>query len=712
MRLPGWNTASPDRPAELVHHSGLVLTPLLYSARADAVDLIPMGPALKLGERALDGSGISWRTSFSGTTLDWHYGLAGDDLTITWHTVEHGEWGLRFWVILCIHGSPTPNLSYDDATGTLTAAPPHAMAVVSAKKPLLVTTHEEVAALAQELEQHGYFYLASRADAGSLLALRFNLEEAPRMSVAVGPAAQRPHLPDAVLPPARSQATQSAQRPLQAVHDVMAWNHVYDDVNRRPYTVLTRNWNVKKFGGFGVWLNDVVYNAWMWGLIDLAKARQNLEAVFAWQTEAGNFPCLVTGNDRWLDRSQPPIVTFVVWSLALRHADKTLLEWAYPALVRNHDWWWRCRQVGDVGLVVYGTSLDVGTGLYKGTKLAAKDESSMDNSAVHDPAPFDEATGLLMSYDVGLNSLLALDAECLALIAEALGKDADAMRFGAAAAAHRAAIGTHLWDERRSVFANRLVGGDFLEPLAPTSFYPMAAGAANAAQTAALVERWLNDEEKFGGWPGLPSAPRDQPAYRDNVYWRGRIWAPLNFWTVMGLERAGQRDAARALRLAGWRLFDECGWCERLCGENYNAQTGAILDSADTDWFYAWGALLPALAVTGAVDATPWDGVSLSRPLGEGQMGSVALLGDRVQVEATADGFRVDRDGALLLETSLTRITNLARDGNAFRFDVPGGGFVRVPGARSAVLDGMPLGVGPDGKIVLPDRAGTLSIER
>ena len=44
---------------------------------------------------------------------------------------------------------------------------------------------------------------------------------------------------------------------------------------------------------------------------------------------------------------------------------------------------------------------------------------------------------------------------------------------------------------------------------------------------------------KFGGAFGLPSVTRDDPAYGDNVYWRGRIWGPLNFWTYQALRRAG-----------------------------------------------------------------------------------------------------------------------------------------------------------------------------
>ena len=34
----------------------------------------------------------------------------------------------------------------------------------------------------------------------------------------------------------------------------------------------------------------------------------------------------------------------------------------------------------------------------------------------------------------------------------------------------------------------------------------------------------------------LPSTPNDDPAYKDNSYWRGRVWGPLNLLVYMGLR--------------------------------------------------------------------------------------------------------------------------------------------------------------------------------
>src|SRR5262249_7964705 len=160
----------------------------------------------------------------------------------------------------------------------------------------------------------------------------------------------------------------------------------------------------------------------------------------------------------------------ICWLLYKRLGARDLLEESWPVLRANHDWWWATRDGNGDGMVEYGTS-PVGDGLYRGTKLAAKDESSMDNCPVHDEARLDSRGRTLDCADVGLNSLLALDGEVLASIAAALGEVEEARRLGRRASELRERIAELLWDEERQVFANRLWSGAFVRSLAPTSFY-------------------------------------------------------------------------------------------------------------------------------------------------------------------------------------------------------------------------------------------------
>ena len=59
------------------------------------------------------------------------------------------------------------------------------------------------------------------------------------------------------------------------MRDVMGWNTIWDGVNHRPYITCSRNWDLKKFGGFGFWLNDTAVNALLVSLFDADQAREN-----------------------------------------------------------------------------------------------------------------------------------------------------------------------------------------------------------------------------------------------------------------------------------------------------------------------------------------------------------------------------------------------------------------------------------------------------
>ncbi|MGQ7847017.1 MGH1-like glycoside hydrolase domain-containing protein [Granulosicoccus sp. 3-233] len=712
-----WGTWTADRPLELSHlSSGFAMTPVLYSARANSATAIPPGELVRFGRRGITNGQVCFETRHEETDLRWRYDLAESASThIHWHCDAHGEWGLRYWVNLCFSAPAGIGFRFDRATGVLRSdneTGPQ-LSVRTAKLPLMATFHDDLAALLDEYGDKGYFYLGSRGTSGAFAVLRFNLEEAPAMSCHIslsmaestiagsGQPNDQSVLPNTVAPlasevaalsenrqgssggtsarsdesgPSTEHDTSAAQHALEAMHDVLAWNHVHDPINARSYTVLTRFWNQQKFGGFGIWMNDVMYHALMWSRFDAAKARSNIDAVFAWQTDEGNFPCLVTGNDAWLDRSQPPIVSYVIWCCHRNSQDKELLQWAFPRLLANHDWWWRRRSLHDTGLVAYGTSLDVGDGLYKGTKLAAKDESSMDNMAVHDPAEFDASTGLIQAADVGLNSLLALDGEILAQMARLLELDDEALRLEQQGEAHRKRIAEWLWDDSRGVFANRMMDGRFVQALAPTSFFPMAAGIATEAQVDSLIRNYLKPEEKFGGQFVLPSATRDDPAYQDNVYWRGRIWAPLNYWVYEGLRRYGREIEASTLASKSLNLFKQ-GWEQRQCGENYHAETGAIADQSDTDTFYTWGAMLPALHVKEVFDDTPWQGMSLSPFQAEGEFGPITTAWGVLSIVNEGSHWTIRaKDAELMSGTVCSRLSHVLLTESSFHAELDASG--------------------------------------
>ena len=736
-----------DHPTALVHlPSGLRAHVCAFSARAGAFTRFPAGPGVRLGPRSLDGSVVSLGVVHEGTELGLRFEQVGlDAARVSWWTKRSGEWGLRFWLVVALElgvfdrpRRDTRWRSVESAPGGLGADGEGGCAcVLGDRPPLLTTYHPDPKALQDEYEAHGYWYLESRRATGPVAALRYNLEEMPAHRLAVGVAPDA----DAALARARAALDRSAASEagapaappplhtgrydgaLDAVRDVIGWNTVYDPVNRRPYTALSRNWSSAKFGGFGVWLDDVLYHALLAGILDRELAEENLRAVFAGRTEAGNLPCLLTGRDAWADRSQPPVGAFVLWLLYLRWGDRKLLEDAWETLLANHEWWWRERDGNGNGLLEYGTS-PVGDGLYRGTALGARNESSMDNSPVHDEAVLVPASNTLDCEDVGLNSLLALDGEMLALAAAELGREGEAQRLRDRARALAARIRDGLWDHEREVFANRLWSGRFVASIAPTSFYPLIAGAASRDQARALLG-WLRDPRRFGGPFALPSVSRDDPAFGDNVYWRGRTWPPLNFLVYQGLRRYGFAAEAAKLARGSYEMFVRPWRDARQCAENYGARDGAVTDQPDTDTFYGWGALMPALAVAEVCDASPWDGWSITHTGDDVDMGPSRCASGWVRCEARNGVLAVHVNGRTVLRTSARgRFRHLRLEAGSLTLELPPPEswsgeppWLELPGVAveevtTARLDGTDGGVfeagaGTDGaRISLADRPG------
>ena len=680
-----WNTWS-SRPAEMVFLPlGVRVTPVLYANSTGAATSLEAGDAgVRLGPRAVDAGIVALELTHAGTTLEWSYRKPDPFVLVgSWHAKKLGEWGLRFWVNLCLSTEERHEVRFDRAAGAAIVRVGHRfVALVSENDPVQVTGHASIAALAGEYEKHGYFYLGSRSEAAEVLALRFNLEmmREGRFSASV---ADREDLAFANAKAALSAAETGSSAPhilptqtgrsagaLDAVRDVVGWNTIWDEINARPYTCISRNWNLTKFGGYGVWLNDQQYAALFAALLHPELARENLAVSLAGATPQGNLACLLTASDAWVDRTQLPLGTFLLWLLYLRSGSRPLLELAYEALVRNHAWWWRNRDPDKRGLVSYGTS-DVGDGLYKGTHFGARNESSMDNSPIHDEAEYDRESRTLTTIDVGLNSLLALDAEILGLVAGELGHTGAARAYEAEAEALRHRIGDELWDESRGSFANRLRSGAFVKSIGPTSFYPLLCAAASPDQIDRLL-RLLDDPCKFGGRFVLPSAARDDPAYSDNTYWRGRVWPPLNYLVWQGLRRSGHIQRASKLAQSSFDLF-RSAWDERrLCPENFNAETGEPLDQPDTEGFYNWGALMPLMAVGEIMDFSPWRGWEISNNGEDFRLGPLQSPAGAVTIVVANGVLRLSLGEIGLLATDMIgRISHLRLGAGEIAFDLP-----------------------------------------
>ena len=587
---------------------------------------------MRLGAHALDGSYAELELAHAGSRLRLRLAITDEGaLAGDVEIVGTAEWGLRFWYVLEAGFSdplakdgtirllvPEGEAAYLDppvATGTCETG---AAAFATSIRPVNAFVYEDRTDVEREFEIGGYYARPPLRERGRWAAFRFNAVT-PRVGFAAAVAEDGDRafaevrsavagVEDLLRGRSSTLQVESARR--AAVRDVLGWNTVWDPANRRAYTVATRGWVATKFGGWIVWQSDAFLHAVMGAELGAREtAIANLDAALSLATARGNLAALASGVTSWVDRSHPPIGALATWWAHRRLGALDVLERAYPVLSRAHDWWFEERDGNRNGLLEYGSS-PVGDGHFVHTKLAAMDESAMDNSPVHDEAEFRVDTHTLDVEDVGLNSLLVLEGTVLARIAAELGRADDTMALRDRSSRLADMVRTELWDPDRRIFANRRWDGAFVRSHAPTSFYPMLAGIATDEQARLMVEEHLLDSRRFGGeWP-VAGTPHDDSAAADNVYWRGRVWPPLNLLVYLGVRRYGMDEAAAWLAARGEAMFQR-EWRARRSFENFNQRTGEGGDSPDADPFYTWGALLPLIADLDARGTNPWDDLGL-----------------------------------------------------------------------------------------------------
>ncbi len=382
----------------------------------------------------------------------------------------------------------------------------------------------------------------------------------------------------------------------EAQHNAVAWDVIYDPLNDRVITPVSRLWSTGQ-GGYILFVWDNLFAAYMHSLDSKELAYANAVEIIKEKKDLEFVPQFVTGKGvRGKDRSQPPVGSFVIRELYRKYQEKWLLELVFDDLYSWNQWWLKARQTDSLfcwGSNAYPHTIDhwldtFGVGNFQGPKL----ESGMDNSQMYDNMPYDSITGKQELIDVGLSSFYILDCEALADIAAVLGKDSEEKILRERAKIYKTKLET-LWSEEKGIYLNRRTDTkQFSERLSPTCFYPMFTGLPSRQQVDRMMNEHFYNNEEFWGDYIIPVTPRNDSAYKDNTYWRGRIWAPVNFLVYLCLReydlkvpRADLCKKSQELILKSWET-------DRYIFENFNAGNGAGDDVKDSDKFYHWGALL------------------------------------------------------------------------------------------------------------------------
>ncbi len=387
----------------------------------------------------------------------------------------------------------------------------------------------------------------------------------------------------------------------EATETALAWDTIYDPEHDRVISPVSRLWSISS-GGYVLFCWDNFFAGYMAARGDKALAYSNLREILSEHTKEGFVPNLAYATGQVsADRSQPPVgstmllKTYEIWK------EKWIVEDMYDDLLVWNKWFGEKRMNESGALcwgsdpipVLYGNRWET-DGVHD--RFGAALESGLDNSPMYDDIPFDKECNRLELEDVGLTGLYIMDCRSLMELAKIIGRQEDIPQIKERM--EKACRGLEgLWDEEKGFYYNkRSDTGEFSRRISPTNFYALFSPDVSEERQKRIAQHYYDPEEFYGEWM-LPAIARNDPAFPDQEYWRGRVWAPLNFLVYLALTDTVLDDVRHDLAEKSRRLFMK-EWTEhRHVHENYSAISGEGCDSSNSDRFYHWGALLCVIAL-------------------------------------------------------------------------------------------------------------------
>jgi len=244
--------------------------------------------------------------------------------------------------------------------------------------------------------------------------------------------------------------------------------------------------------------------------------------------------------------SQIPILAWGVERVYRRNGDEALLGQCLGRLERFHDWYWRERDVANIGLVVVGS--------YSGNVQHARwetfdHECNMDDLKLT-AHPSRKGPGEGAWYGdlcvTGNTSYLIVGERSLARLAMIVGDKAMAARREVRIDKAVRAMRAHMWDEEAGTFLT--VKRDTMEkvPVATIgSWIPLAAGVPTEAMARRMAEvlaspAWMTPLP-------VPTVDRTDRRWKSGAFWRGDVWPPTNYQIASGLAAYGHTDLAATI---------------------------------------------------------------------------------------------------------------------------------------------------------------------
>ena len=307
-----------------------------------------------------------------------------------------------------------------------------------------------------------------------------------------------------------------------------------------------------KMNYIGLWLWDSALHALAYRHVDPELARDQIRAMVAHQLSDGMMPDAVydEGVVAEIDHpiraevTKPPILAWAALKLHETDPDLDFLREIYVPLVRWNAWWFSMNDDDVDGLAQYNHPYS----------------SGLDDSPLWDYG--------MPVEPPDLNTYLCVQMGSLAMIAEALGMDAEAAMWRRRAGAIVRRMVEDFWDEEAGLFW-AVHDEEPIRVVTPFNLYPLWTGQLSVETCDRLIEHLTNPDE-FWGEHIIPTVSRSDPHYDPETMWRGPVWVNINYFFVEALHQMGKDRLARTLREKTLELVMSHG----SVYEYYNAETG------------------------------------------------------------------------------------------------------------------------------------------
>jgi hypothetical protein len=216
----------------------------------------------------------------------------------------------------------------------------------------------------------------------------------------------------------------------------------------------------------------------------------------------------------------PEVLPWSEWEYYLNTGDADRLAKVFPPLMAYHRWMREWHTWPD------GSYFSSGLGC------------GMDNIPRTQPGYHKKfSNGHMVWVDACLQALFSCDL--LIRMATVLGRDEFIPELETEKQNLESIINHRLWDEKTGFYYDQWKNGEKNMVRHAGAFWAMISGCASSDQAERLVEH-LNDENGFKTPNRVPALAKDDPNFSAvGSYWKGGVWAPVNYMVLRGLDRYG-----------------------------------------------------------------------------------------------------------------------------------------------------------------------------